>query len=40
MNVIIEKNSGFGYFDKINQNQIIYPFMWLEDGVLGPSEVN
>ena len=39
MNVIMEKNSGFGYFDQINSDQVVYPFMWLEDGVLGPSEV-
>jgi hypothetical protein len=40
MNVIMEKNSGFGYFDKIARDRIVYPFMWLEDGVLGPSDVS
>ena len=39
MNVIIEKHSGFGYFDQIGQDKIVYPFFWIEDGVHELNEV-
>ena len=39
MNVIIEKHSGFGYFDQIGPEKIVYPFLWIEDGVHELNEV-
>jgi hypothetical protein len=39
MNVVIDKNSGFGYFDKIIKDKIVFPFLWIEDGVHQLNEV-
>ena len=39
LNVMAEKNNGFGYFDNIQEERVVLPFAWLEEGVLGPSEV-
>lgn len=39
MNVKIEKHDGFGWFQNIAQDELYLPFMWLEEGVHGPSEV-
>ena len=39
MNVIIEKNDGFGWFENIESEKVFLPAMWLEEGVSGPSEV-
>jgi hypothetical protein len=39
MNVVIDKNSGFGYFDKILKDKIVFPFLWIEDGVHQVNEV-
>jgi hypothetical protein len=39
MNVFVEKNNGFGYFDKIQSSHVVLPFAWVEEGILGPSEV-
>ena len=40
MNVVIDKNSGFGYFDKIIKDKIVFPFLWIEDGVHQLNEVH
>ena len=40
MNVIVDKNDGFGWFDKVAQEKTYLPVLWLEEGVPGPSEVN
>ena len=39
MNVIIDKNDGFDWFNNIMEDKIYYPFMWLDEGISGPSEV-
>ena len=39
LNVMAEKNNGFGYFDAMAEDRVVLPFAWLEEGVLGPSEV-
>ena len=39
MNVVIDKNSGFGYFDEIQKDKIVFPFLWIEDGVHQLNEV-
>ena len=39
LNIIIEKDGGFGWFDNILSDEVYYPLFWLEEGVLGPSEV-
>ena len=39
MNVAVEKSDGFGWFDKINQEQIYLPVLWFEEGIGGPSKV-
>lgn len=38
MNVVVEKDSGFQWFDSVMNNVTYLPFMWLEEGVVGPSE--
>ena len=40
MNVIVDKHNGFGYFDNIADDKVYLPFGWLEEGVLGPSDVS
>lgn len=39
MNVIAEKNDGFGWFDNIQNEKVYLPIMWLEEGLSGPSQV-
>ena len=39
MNVVAERNNGFEWFDKINQEKVYLPVLWFEEGVAGPSEV-
>jgi hypothetical protein len=40
LNVIVEKDSGgFGFFDNISEDSVVIPFGWIEEGVLGPSDV-
>lgn len=40
LNVIVEKNSLFKYFENISQDKIYYPFAWLQEGVIEPSDVS
>ena len=39
LNVVVEKNDGFGWFDNINQDKIYVPVLWFEEGVSELSEV-
>ena len=39
LNVVVEKNDGFGWFDYINQDKIYVPVLWFEEGVSELSEV-
>jgi len=39
LNVIVEKNSLFKYFENISQDKIYYPFAWLQEGVIEPSDI-
>jgi len=39
LNVIIEKNSPFKYFENALQDKIYYPFAWLQEGVIEPSDI-
>ena len=36
----MEKNSLFKYFENISQDKIYYPFAWLQEGVIEPSDVS
>ena len=38
--MIIEKNSPFKYFENTLQDKIYYPFAWLQEGVIEPSDVS
>eukprot|EP00095_Tigriopus_kingsejongensis_P008733 maker-scaffold683_size112676-snap-gene-0.13 protein:Tk08733 transcript:maker-scaffold683_size112676-snap-gene-0.13-mRNA-1 annotation:"scavenger receptor class b member 1" len=38
MNVKIEKNNGFGFFDNINSQEVVLPFCYLKEGVVSPSK--
>ena len=40
LNVVVEKNDGFGWFDNINQDKIYVPVLWFEEGVSELSEVH
>ena len=40
MNVIIDKLDGFKWFENIQDDKIFYPFMWLDEGISGPSTVS
>jgi hypothetical protein len=40
LNVILEKNNIFKYFENISQDKVYLPFAWLEEGVAKPSEVS
>ena len=40
LNVIVEKNNIFGYFENILDNRVYLPFAWLEEGVAEPSDVS
>ncbi len=39
MNVVVEKNDGFGWFSNVKHDKTYLPILWLEEGVTGPSEV-
>ena len=39
LNVVVEKNDGFGWFENINQDKIYVPVLWFEEGVSELSEV-
>ncbi len=39
MNVEIDKSQNFGYFDDVDTDEVMYvPFMWIEEGVVTPSD--
>ena len=40
MNVIVEKNNVFRFFEDISQDRVYLPFAWLEEGVAEPSDVS
>ena len=39
MNLLIQRKDGSGFFEDINQEEIYYPFAWIQEGIPGPSEV-
>ena len=39
MNVKVVRNNGFKFFDRIQEDEIVYPFAWVDEGILGPTEV-
>lgn len=38
MVVELKKDSGFGYFDNIQDDSVFFPFCWIEEGIPGPSK--
>ena len=40
MNVIVEKNNVFRFFEDISQDRVYLPFAWLEEGVAEPPDVS
>ena len=37
--VEVRRDSGFGYFDGIQDDVVYLPFCWLDEGLTGPDEV-
>ncbi len=37
--VEVVRDSGFGYFDDIQAEQVYLPFCWMEEGMVSPSKV-
>ena len=40
MNVEVNRNDGFGWFNNIKQEKIYIPVLWFAEGISGPSKVN